>query len=49
MLVSCIQLMNIVWPIIQAGNKIHFMASTKQMVQNRDYEGFRYNLTSMKS
>ena len=41
---SFIQLMNTVSPIIQTRSKIHFIASTKQMVQNSVYEGFGYTV-----
>lgn len=40
MSVSFIQLMNIIWPIIQTGNKVDFMASAKRMVQSRVYGEF---------
>lgn len=40
MSVSFIQLMSTVSPIIQTGNKIDFVASTKQMVWSRVYGRF---------
>lgn len=42
MSISFIQLMNRVWPIIQTGNKIHFMATTKRMVQKSLYKIWLY-------